>query len=111
MKMALCVGGDTDTNGCIVGYIIGTFVGFKNIPKPMIGKVLSFDCTKDIIKRDILLSTKFNTLPLLDRLLTKMGEPFDQLEILNDFIVKKIPAKRLSTTVEKLQQEDVPKKD
>lgn len=32
MRMSLSVGGDTDTNVCIVGFTIGAFVGLKNIP-------------------------------------------------------------------------------
>jgi len=41
------LGGDTDTNACIVGGIIGALVGFSNIPRYMIDKLLEFDCTKN----------------------------------------------------------------
>ena len=63
-KMAISVGGDTDTNACVVCGLVGALVGFHAIPKTMLGKVLSFDCTKDIINRDIFLSTKFYAAPL-----------------------------------------------
>ena len=43
-------GGDTDTNACIVGGMVGSLVGIKRIPKSMINKVLDFDCT-DFFKR------------------------------------------------------------
>ena len=39
-------GGDTDTNACIVGKMIGALVGKKGIPKKWLDKILSFDCTK-----------------------------------------------------------------
>lgn len=37
------LGGDTDTNGAIVGGLIGALVGIHNIPEHMIDKILNFD--------------------------------------------------------------------
>ena len=64
--MAICVGGDTDTNACVVCGLVGALVGFHEIPKEMLGKVLSFDCTKEIINREKFLSTKFHAVSLID---------------------------------------------
>ena len=38
-------GGDTDTNACIVGGMIGALVGIKALPPLMVDKVINFDCT------------------------------------------------------------------
>ncbi len=32
MKEVMLIGGDTDTNGAIIGGLIGAIVGFKNLP-------------------------------------------------------------------------------
>ena len=45
------LGGDTDTNACIVGGMIGALVGIQNVDKEMLKKVLSFDSIKEEIKR------------------------------------------------------------
>ena len=37
-------GGDTDTNACIVGAMIGALVGLKELPQHMLTKVVRFDC-------------------------------------------------------------------
>ena len=42
----LCGGGDTDTNACIVGGLIGAAVGVENIPLNMRTAVLNCDTTK-----------------------------------------------------------------
>jgi ADP-ribosylglycohydrolase len=39
------LGGDTDTNACIVGVMIGALTGLKNIPEKMLDTLLKFDCT------------------------------------------------------------------
>ena len=53
------LGGDTDTNGAIVGGLIGALVGIHNIPEKMIEKILSFDNNgKEGIKRPDFLSVK-----------------------------------------------------
>ena len=36
-------GGDTDTNACIVGGLIGAVIGEKNIPKNMLVKCLNYE--------------------------------------------------------------------
>ena len=52
MKISIQCGGDTDTNACIVGGMIGALVGFKNLNKKYVGKIFSFDCTRaERIKR------------------------------------------------------------
>ena len=38
-------GGDTDTNACIAGGMIGALVGVKRLNKDMYAKVLNFNCT------------------------------------------------------------------
>jgi len=40
-------GGDTDTNACIVGGIVGAVVGLQNLPEDMLRKLISFDSTVD----------------------------------------------------------------
>ena len=37
------LGGDTDTNGAIVGGLIGALVGAHQIPEHMLEKILNFD--------------------------------------------------------------------
>ncbi len=54
------MGGDTDTNGCIVGGMIGALVGIHNIPDRMINSLLEFDCTSKGIIRPKFLSVKRN---------------------------------------------------
>lgn len=41
MKTVIERGGDTDTNAAIVGGLIGSIVGFKNLPKEYLEKQLS----------------------------------------------------------------------
>lgn len=86
-KKVISVGGDTDTNACVVCAVIGALVGFKNLPTNMVGKVLSFDCTKDTIKRDKFLSVKFNAVPSMDKLLKSRAKASDILIIKNDYKV------------------------
>ena len=66
---SVSVAGDTDTNACIAAGLVGAIVGINNIQPDMIGKVLSFDCTKDIIKRDKFLSVKYHAIPLIKQLI------------------------------------------
>ena len=60
MRQMIREGGDTDTNCCIVGGMIGALLGLKNIPAYMVNKVLNFDCTTTSkgIQRDDFLSAK-----------------------------------------------------
>lgn len=44
IKEVVTLGGDTDTNACIVGGLIGALVGVKNIDKDMLKTLLNFDC-------------------------------------------------------------------
>ena len=46
IRQTIREGGDTDTNACIAGGMIGALVGVKNLPYGMYRKVLSFDCTQ-----------------------------------------------------------------
>ena len=78
-------GGDTDTNACIVGGMIGALIGFKSIDKFLIGKVFSFDCTKDGIDRPLFLSTKHYSALIIKSLIERRSLPGDTLEILNDY--------------------------
>ena len=39
-------GGDTDTNACIAGGMLGALLGIKAIPEYMVNKVINFDCTQ-----------------------------------------------------------------
>ena len=41
------LGGDTDTNACIVGSMIGALIGVKALPKDLLGRVMQYDCTKE----------------------------------------------------------------
>ena len=43
----MSLGGDTDTNACIVGGIIGALVSSDNIPAVNINKLLEFDCAQE----------------------------------------------------------------
>ena len=79
LRRAIGVGGDTDTNGCIVMGMIGALVGFNKIPKNLLGNVLSFDCTQECIKRDNFLSVKFNAVPLINDIIQKRAQPGDRL--------------------------------
>jgi len=47
IRLTIQEGGDTDTNACIVGGMLGALVGCKmGIPIDMIMKVVNFDCNK-----------------------------------------------------------------
>ena len=39
----MCKGGDTDTNGAIVGGMLGAYFGREALPKDMVSKVLQCD--------------------------------------------------------------------
>ena len=65
-------GGDTDTNACIVGGVIGAAVGNAGIPEYMALKVLSFDCsTAESKKRQDFLSVGKYFESLVDMLVEK----------------------------------------
>ena len=69
LRRTIQVGGDTDTNACVVMGMIGALVGYTNIPEKLLGNVLSFDCTKDSIKRNKFLSVKYNAVPLINHII------------------------------------------
>lgn len=46
IEQTLLKGGDTDTNACIVGGLMGALHGFTSIPEEMRDAVLDFDCVK-----------------------------------------------------------------
>ena len=53
------MGGDTDSNACIVGGMVGCIVGIRRgLPVKMLNKVLKFDCTTSGHIRDQLFSVK-----------------------------------------------------
>ena len=67
-------GGDTDTNACIAGGMIGALIGFKNIPKDITSKVLDFDCTQEMgedlgVKRPEYLSVKKHAMTNIKKLI------------------------------------------
>lgn len=47
LSKMLLKGGDTDTNAAIVGGKIGALVGFNNLPKDLVSKLLEFDCVDE----------------------------------------------------------------
>ena len=47
IRETIRLGGDTDTNACIVGGMIGALVGYHEIPELMINKLIDFDCTSE----------------------------------------------------------------
>jgi hypothetical protein len=51
--------------------MVGALVGFNNIPARLVGKILSFDCTKDYIRRGKFLSTKYHAAPLIKKLIER----------------------------------------
>lgn len=81
------VGGDTDTNACVVMGMVGALLGYKKIPQNLLGNVLNFDCTKDSIKRDKFLSVKHNMVPLINHIIQNRAQSGDELNIINDFKV------------------------
>jgi len=44
LRLTIQLGGDTDTNACIVGGMLGALVGLKELPDHMVKTLLSFDC-------------------------------------------------------------------
>ena len=47
IRETIRLGGDTDTNACIVGGMIGALVGYHEIPELMINKLIDFDCSSE----------------------------------------------------------------
>ena len=44
IEEVVSLGGDTDTNACIVGGLLGAYGGIKCINKNMLSKLFDFDC-------------------------------------------------------------------
>jgi ADP-ribosylglycohydrolase len=70
----LTLGGDTDTNACIVGGLMGAYWGEAKIPLSMKLPVLEFDCSKVNIKDDIGFAMKNTVVPR-----TKPNAPWDDI--------------------------------
>lgn len=51
IKEIVSLGGDTDTNACIVGGMLGALVGFKQLDQNMVKKLIECDVTS-ITKKD-----------------------------------------------------------
>ena len=47
MKEVISMGGDTDTNACIVGGMLGALLGFKKLDEDMVKSVFFCDCTEE----------------------------------------------------------------
>ena len=95
LMKSISVGGDTDTNACVVMGMVGALIGYKNIPPILLGNILNFDCSNaDYIKRDKFLSVKHNAVPLIDHIIKNRAQPGDKLKIINDFVVQKPEPKR-----------------
>lgn len=71
LKTTIQLGGDTDTNACIVGGMIGALVGVKAIPSYMLQTLFSFDCThpENGHKRPEFLSVQKHCVPSILRLI------------------------------------------
>ena len=70
IKLTIKQGGDTDTNACIVGGMVGALVGIKSLPQDMLGKLLAYDCTSGQgVQRPEFLSVKTQALPNIAKLL------------------------------------------
>ena len=78
MKTSIQCGGDTDTNACIVGGMIGSLVGFMKLNKKYVGKIFSFDCTRaERIKRPEFLSTKIYGAKIISSLIERRAQKGD----------------------------------
>ena len=62
-------GGDTDTNACIVGGLIGLYFGLKNIPNKFIDKIKKCNVLIDKNKRNIYQGKQYFQLKLVEKLI------------------------------------------
>lgn len=80
MREVISLSGDTDTNACIAGAMIGALVGFKGLDEAMVQKVLQCDCTGEgQIRPDFLSVGKHaikNTQTLIEK---RAGDSFEFL--------------------------------
>ena len=64
------LGGDTKTNTCIVGGMIGSLVGVKGLPAKMYQRVLQFDSTAGGVPRDEFLNVRLHAVQMIDAVIT-----------------------------------------
>ena len=82
MRETIQQGGDTDTNACIVGGMIGALVGIHNIDPHYVKTLLTFDCTSkepSQVYRPQFLSVKYNAVRCIDKLIK--SRPRNKLKI------------------------------
>lgn len=93
-------GGDTDTNACIVGGIVGAAIGYNGIRKfgaLYIGKIFQFDCvhmtkqqgvprnvTVKNTTRPEFLSVKLHGAEMMQAIIQNRAQPGDELVLEND---------------------------
>jgi len=68
LKEILLEGGDTDTNACIIGAVLGAACGYNNLPAGLADKVMAWNPRKGGHRRPEFLRAK-NVPDLLDKLL------------------------------------------
>ena len=76
------MGGDTDTNGCIVGGMIGALVGVSNIDEHMLRTLITYDCTKDGRTRPEFLSVQRHALKNISKLIK--SRPLKELVLVQE---------------------------
>eukprot|EP00828_Plagiopyla_frontata_P048592 TRINITY_DN9361_c0_g1_i5.p4 TRINITY_DN9361_c0_g1~~TRINITY_DN9361_c0_g1_i5.p4 ORF type:complete len:107 (+),score=26.12 TRINITY_DN9361_c0_g1_i5:658-978(+) len=67
-RQVLLKGGDTDTNACIVGGLIGAAIGYDNLPKKQLEILLSCDCEKSAQQRDSFFNPK-SIIPYIEKII------------------------------------------
>lgn len=82
MKESVQLGGDTDTNGCIVGGMIGALVGVNCIEEHMLRTLLTFDCVTQGRKRPEFLSAQRHALKNIAKLIK--ARPLKKLVIVQE---------------------------
>ena len=72
LKQVVSLGGDVAANSAIVGGMVGALVGVKRVPRDMLEKALSFDCTNedDDAPREEFLSVMMHGLVNLESLIS-----------------------------------------
>ena len=70
IRVIIQLGGDTDTNACIAGGLLGALVGYKALPADMMKTTLSFDCESEKgIYRPEFLNVSKHAVPLIRKLI------------------------------------------
>jgi len=75
LRLSIQQGGDTDTNACIAGGLIGALVGVGNIPTYLFRRVMDYDCNEFGIRRPQWLSIKERAVADIWVLLGKLAPP------------------------------------